>query len=73
MFYDVLHVERIDDGWHGFLLMYTPPSYDEYGEDYDAGGLATVDEELFETQQQAVTWCEQRDTAQYNKENSNEN
>jgi hypothetical protein len=71
LFYDVLHVERSNEGWHGFLLIFSPPSFDEYGE-HDAGGLTILDEELFETQEQAELWCTQRDTARYEKENPDE-
>lgn len=70
LYYDMLHVERTWEGWHGFLLAYVPPS--AHWDYYDAGGLATVDEELFKTQEQAMLWCEQRDTSRYTKENKDE-
>jgi hypothetical protein len=69
-FYDVLQVEQSNEGWHGFLLMYSPPSH--YEDEYDSGGLGIFDEELFNTRDQAVLWCEQRDTARINKEQSND-
>lgn len=66
LFYDILHVEQSAEGWHGFLLGYVPPGYDE-DDVYEAGGLIILDEELLNTRDQATLWCEQRDTAQLTK------
>jgi hypothetical protein len=68
-FYDVLQVEKSNEGWHGFLLMFEAPSY--YEEESHTGGLSILDEELFNTRDDAVLWCEQRDTERTNKEQNN--
>jgi hypothetical protein len=72
LFYDVLHVEQSAEGWHGFLLVFNPPSYEEESDTFDKGGFVILDEELFNTQDQAVLWCEQRDTARHNREKPND-
>jgi hypothetical protein len=68
LFYDVLHVEQSTEGWHGFLLVFNPPSYEEESDTSNTGGFVILDEDVFGTQEQAVLWCEQRDTSRYNKE-----
>lgn len=52
VFYDALHVEQTNEGWHGMLLSW----YQD--EDTMGAYLAMLDEQVFPAKYDAVLWCE---------------
>lgn len=51
MFFDILHVEYDNEGWHGMFL----------GFEDDGEGFAMVDEQVHPTEEAAQEWCERVD------------
>lgn len=73
--YDLMQVERTQEGWHGLLLAWEDTFYDVDDEDdvpvlYDdtdpdveddstLSGLVLLDEKVFPSMEQAAEWCEE--------------
>lgn len=62
--YDMLRVERTNEGWHGILMAWWDPD-PEVGYDPIILGadFVMVDEQVFDSQDEAEDWCERRDKA----------